>query len=619
MNFNILLEELLNEISPEEIQKKYYSDIEPSTYIRIVSAEPKSKISNGKIVKVGRYSKVLLNMYRKNTLKLEDLPRAKEYLGYLYTYNIPMPEGVNELSDLYDIVKGKMAESTRSLSVILPMLNENEYKKVHDGKNWLIFIPRNQKAASYLGVSTDWCTTWGHLSLNPAHKDRTNHFNKHNVRGPLYIIINKSNENEKYQFHFESDQYMDPSDKTINTVVFLEKNPELEQYFFPSLFSNEVSANDIEKELVHSKIITKEKSNILFEKYIASNFSDDMSANPLAKFIISTGPRFGNEEYLKHINSSNLVDILFRDSEIVFELRNTSANMDGVDDSIRGYEHSKDSSWEYVNENLDGADWSEELDSYLEDYYSKNVDKLKSKFGSAAENFNTFQETYGFQLYDNDTVKEKYKEFYTEATAANYEGAMQSEIDEITRYISFGSAWGTKDVTINKFDFVLFLLKTNVTNINDEEGIDLNTVIDNYIEHYRLPTEIWDWPEYDWVYPSIEQMLPHIDSFFDDLSENLSTDDGTECQNKKIELKNILEKNFKLRTNSWVFENEHVLVNVHNPWINYFDCDKGVSINFVNKEKNKTHTGYVKVENLMGYATNYDMFENAIKIKKLLD
>ena len=126
MNFNILLEELLNEISPEEIQKKYYSDIEPSTYIRIVSAEPKSKISNGKIVKVGRYSKVLLNMYRKNTLKLEDLPRAKEYLGYLYTYNIPMPEGVNELSDLYDIVKGKMAQSTKSLSVILPMLNDNE-------------------------------------------------------------------------------------------------------------------------------------------------------------------------------------------------------------------------------------------------------------------------------------------------------------------------------------------------------------------------------------------------------------------------------------------------------------------------------------------------------------
>jgi hypothetical protein len=621
MKFNILLEELLNEISPEEIQKKYYSDIEPSVFLRIVSAEPKSKITNGKVLKIGRYSKVLLNMFRKGSLKLEDLPRAKEYLGYLYTYNIPMPEGVNELSDLYDIVKGKMAQSTKSLSVILPMLNDNEYKKVHDGKNWLIFVPKNQKAASYLGVNTDWCTTWGHLSLNPAHKDRSNHFNTHNVRGPLYIIINKSNESNKYQFHFESDQYMDPSDKRINTVIFLEQNPELEQYFFPSLFSNDASTNDVEKELTRSKIISKEKSDILFEKYISTNFSDDISTNPLAKFIISTSPSSGNEkeDYLKHIDSNNLVDLVFGDSEITFEVRKPSNSMDGVDDTIRGFEYSKESSWEYVNENLSGVDWAEELDSYLEEYYSKNIDNLKSKFGSAAANFNTFEESYGFQLYENDTVKDKYTEFYTDATASNYEGAMQSEIDEIKRYISFGGNWGTKDVHLNKFDFVLFLLKTNVTNINDEEGIDLNTVIDNYIEHYRIPTEIWDYPEYEWVYPSVEQMLPHIDNFFDELSENLNSDDGSECQKKKIELKNILEKNFKFFTSLWVFENENVLLKIGNPWIKRFDCEKGVSVNFTNKDKNETHTGYVKIENLMSYATNYPLFENAIKIKKLLD
>jgi hypothetical protein len=87
----------------------------------------------------------------------------------------------------------------------------------------------------------------------------------------------------------------------------------------------------------------------------------------------------------------------------------------------------------------------------------------------------------------------------------------------------------------------------------------------------------------------------------------------------QMSLQNILEKNFKFFTSLWVFENENVLLKIGNPWIKRFDCEKGVSVNFTNKDKNETHTGYVKIENLMSYATNYPLFENAIKIKKLLD
>jgi hypothetical protein len=39
----------------------------------------------------------------------------------------------------------------------------------------------------------------------------------------LYIILNKHNEKEKYQFHFESESYMDINDNNIYLVDFIEE------------------------------------------------------------------------------------------------------------------------------------------------------------------------------------------------------------------------------------------------------------------------------------------------------------------------------------------------------------------------------------------------------------
>jgi hypothetical protein len=39
----------------------------------------------------------------------------------------------------------------------------------------------------------------------------------------LYIILNKHNEKEKYQFHIESDSYMNIEDEEINLVNIIEK------------------------------------------------------------------------------------------------------------------------------------------------------------------------------------------------------------------------------------------------------------------------------------------------------------------------------------------------------------------------------------------------------------
>ena len=47
----------------------------------------------------------------------------------------------------------------------------------------------------------------------------------------MYININKHNHSEKYQFHFESKQFMDKNDRSIDIYTFFEEYPKLEDFY----------------------------------------------------------------------------------------------------------------------------------------------------------------------------------------------------------------------------------------------------------------------------------------------------------------------------------------------------------------------------------------------------
>ena len=61
-------------------------------------------------------------------------------------------------------------------------------------------------ASCELGAGTDWCTATGNTDT---------WFLDYISKGDIYVIINKSNPKDKYQFHYESDQFMDPDDIDI--------------------------------------------------------------------------------------------------------------------------------------------------------------------------------------------------------------------------------------------------------------------------------------------------------------------------------------------------------------------------------------------------------------------
>ena len=66
----------------------------------------------------------------------------------------------------------------------------------------MIIVPHTEEASCYYGKGTQWCT---------AANNGNNMFEYYNDNGNLYININKLT-HEKYQFHFETDSFMDETD-----------------------------------------------------------------------------------------------------------------------------------------------------------------------------------------------------------------------------------------------------------------------------------------------------------------------------------------------------------------------------------------------------------------------
>jgi hypothetical protein len=242
---------LLTELSGEEIYDKYYNDIDKDIYLKIINADPKTKIVNNEIQQNGKYSKLLLNLYKKGNLLIEDLPKATEYLTLIYTHQIPVfIDKIKTLPDLLYLVKPYLVDNETDFKEILNELKPNtDYKILFKNSKWTIYQPLSERGACHLGVRTEWCTTYGPHSLNKKYRDREeNQFDYYNKKGVLYIIINNENNEDKYQFHFEDNQFKDVDDSDIDIQEFFKNNEDLLYYFFPS-FVREVSDEELKLEV----------------------------------------------------------------------------------------------------------------------------------------------------------------------------------------------------------------------------------------------------------------------------------------------------------------------------------------------------------------------------------
>lgn len=593
MDFYILLEELLLELSPIEIYKKYYNNLSPRLFNKIVSSDPKSIIRGKEIQHIGKYVKLLITMYNNRSLKIEDLDRAKEYLSYVYKHQIPIDSSkIKNLSDLYNLVSKYIVRTNSDLKTILSSLNNDDYKLLFNGEKWIIFQPLTEKGACYLGVSSEWCTTWGPNSLSHENKDKDNRFEYYNTSGKLYIIINKTDEKEKYQFHFEDKQFMDSEDSQIDTGLFLSSNEELKYFFFPS-FIKDVDEETNNFQLSISSILSDDDSNILLRKLLKLNDSD----SPLIKSVINQ-----DEELLKNsIRDKRVGEAEFiekGDLQVQFKY---GYSIESVRDTLAYYEsdmyHSYDNMYDSFS---DSEDWTNNAETYFKQFYDENISKINS---IGIRKYERFKNTFFPYFIKEQKIQEEFVDYYIRNSEPSHNDECRKMIASIEKYIRFEESnySGKKSVIFDKTNFLKYCGDKKILVITNIESFT-----EDYIDYYNVPTDYEGVYDFEYVLPTYIQLSFVIEKFFDKLIEE-GEDDDENCYALREKLNEIIGKYFQNDDNN--FKNEYVDVTINND--GQIDCEKGtVNISYKNLKTNETHVGDVHVNNLVSYVTNIPLHES---------
>lgn len=108
-----------------------------------------------------------------------------------------------EFADLVLKLEGQQTSNEKER-----MIKDKEAEKIFEDSEWILIHPITKNAAILYGKGTRWCT---------AATSGYNYFDHYNIQGPLYILINKQNPEEKYQFHWESKSFMNKQDVQIDT------------------------------------------------------------------------------------------------------------------------------------------------------------------------------------------------------------------------------------------------------------------------------------------------------------------------------------------------------------------------------------------------------------------
>ena len=588
------LYQLIIEAAPEEIYKKHYSGIERPTFIRVISLDPATKVE-GKdtIKKIGKYSKLLIKMFKSGNLKSEDFPKAKDYLALVYKHNVPVDlKSVKTLGDLFTLVeKYYSREGSKNVFDLVNILDDNEYNILLSGEKWIIYTPESEKAAAYLGTGTEWCTSWGPYSTNDTYKDRKNHFTNHHGRGPLYIIINRNEMSEKYQFHFETKQFMDKNDRGINTGDFFDKHPEVTKYFYPSLYDDTPVDND---EIEKMNFLGSEMTSKLVERVIGE------SDNPMVNLLVNgDGDEIveGLDNFISDPNLTNLeYDFRLRRLEFTIDDLMEDDDLNNLEEVTRYYSYDSDPYGDHSdrlrNYITDGGDteWEDErLEGVLKPYFEKTPPVW-------ADNYEVFKE----KIFDyRDKLLGDYADEYASMNEGAVIAAAETEFNNIDKFINVSE----ESVTIPPSQLALFLHKEDLTELTD-----LASLFSAYINYHNLNTDyespMWNIND---GYPTLTEMNTHIKGYSDEIEEEL--DERPECVEKREELLKIREQYFNKGFN---FSKDDIRIEI----IGGYDCEDGVPVvvNYLEKTNDdvsnwKQWSGHLTIEKIVEYITNERLLE----------
>lgn len=326
---------LLTEISVRDGFNKFYSKtMKPEVFETIVTAsQPQEKNI------LLPLTKWVLKLYEKNPKQVMNELQLLNINDNVTNDNINILQMFQRLKDL-NILTNNSADigrysSIRELYTVIKMFNpadlegdnterkkklmrsefveaRNDIERLYEDNEWLVVVPKSYEASCYWGHDTKWCT---------AYKDQRTYYDNYSRQGRLYINIDKR-DGSKFQFHFESDSFMDEYDHEIEKPIFenMEATSNLidfyEEILTPTNFdklSEVTNFYDFVERLNDRYFIAEKTSHTEVEYYNWEN-----TYNIIDSYNENSKTDYGFDEY-DIIKELRCVHVKFGNSEQVFD------------------------------------------------------------------------------------------------------------------------------------------------------------------------------------------------------------------------------------------------------------------------------------------------------------
>lgn len=369
--------------------RKYYPTIKDSDFNRIIRLDPTTNIEKDKL---GTYSKWLLNLFKNNKLDNEghvkDLLtrfdkekkrlKNKDIMSYKSLEDVDKAldddSSYNQLSSRQELRQTQKAVRNTDI--------DKDAKLVYEDSDWEVWVPLTYEASCKLGQGSRWCTA-------STSNDYYYNYYKDNYGGNYYININKHNPSEKYQFHFESKQFMNKDDESIDLEAFMINSPKLKEFYTP----------------ICKKVI-EEMDGGIPEKYsftiTSERFADAMSTRDISSDLLEaclTGDIWdyfeGYEEYATDENGSYALEqYLNEDSKEYLESHNMSIEDDivisssahayadaaksgDINDCLKDFNKAFQNAMNHVEEKYNNLTWTKEYGDLDIEINNVNTDIFK--------------------------------------------------------------------------------------------------------------------------------------------------------------------------------------------------------------------------------------------------
>lgn len=324
---------------------------------KLVKADPTTRLDGDKIKKAGEYVNWIIKQYlslqpegvdygtpqferelkRKQELFFEDLYKTTEDLMKYDRFKSRLSQ---EMRDINKLNIDTLFDAVREFTLEKTKASKEEKKQaattyehpggdvIFRGQDWTVvkisdtgqigkdaacFYGGQQKRSSV--GETNWCTSAPGLD----------YFNRYIKKGPLYVIIPNSEKSFykpditkgevsglpalRYQFHFPDNQFMDPDDRQIDLVEFLNKNPELKEVFKPEFM----------------KGITKSEGSSVSVEYPRDAASKFIALYGFEEFFESLPETIERFDFIKSSNTDDLSKFALKIPSTIGKFKNLHA------------------------------------------------------------------------------------------------------------------------------------------------------------------------------------------------------------------------------------------------------------------------------------------------------